>query len=540
MQSILPYDCIADILRFLRDDKKTLYECLFVDRNFCQLTVPLLWSRPFEKENMKKSYIIINTLVTCLKEKEKLQLMKEFNDSIEIKTALFDYASYIKGFDYQNFEYAIKKWTESYFNYFVQPFNIHIFIFQLMGDLIFTRTKNFKMLNLSHDKYHDEEEKSFEYNIFQKILTFNNIKKVLINLEKLELKYFSWGHDIDGSLGDKISNFFIELSKYSNNIQDLIIDIFFDSTNTSKVSRSLAKLIESQKNLSSLQVTEYIDYSFINSIQSQANSLKFLRIIELSNFHSLLPILYHCIKLKTLELTEYFEVEDLCELYNSHISLPPIHIENLLAYQIEMERNIQNFEDAMAILINLSKHKLESLTMEFVTCRTISFLKLSCPINLTYLSLKISTYGLIKLYEIISLLKLLKSLIIIESGRYEDPLSPESSNKINQLIKLANSIPISLTRLGISFLVDLSGYEMFYKEFSVPIQELDIYISLDDDHLKGIISYAEKNRNLNRVGIMRFNHSCLDGHISNDLYLKAKSLIPIIGETKKIKHFVNR
>ncbi|PKC62609.1 hypothetical protein RhiirA1_423628, partial [Rhizophagus irregularis] len=80
---------------------------------------------------------------------------------------------------------------------------------------------------------------------------------------------------------------------------------------------------------------------------------------------------------------------------------------------------------------------------------------------------------------------------------------------------------------------------MFYKEFSVPIQELDIYISLDDDHLKGIISYAEKNRNLKRVGIMRFNHSCLDGHISNDLYLKAKSLIPIIGETKKIKHFVN-
>src|SRR6266542_3716334 len=128
MQSILPYDCIKDILRFLRDDKKTLYDCLFVDRNFCQLVVQLLWSRHFEKEKMKKSYIIINTLVACLEEREKQRLIKEFNDSIEIKPALFDYASYIKGFDYQNFEYSIKKWTESYFNYFVQPFNVHIFI----------------------------------------------------------------------------------------------------------------------------------------------------------------------------------------------------------------------------------------------------------------------------------------------------------------------------------------------------------------------------------------------------------------------------
>ncbi|RIA95666.1 hypothetical protein C1645_872603 [Glomus cerebriforme] len=540
MQSILPYDCIVDILKFLRDDKKALYDCLFVNRTFCQLAIPLLWSRPFEKENMKKSYIIINTLMGCLKGREKQQLMEKFDKSIEIKPTLFDYASYIKGFDYQNFEYAIKKWTESYFNNLRQPFNIHIFIFQILGDLIFTRTRNFKMLNLSHDKYHDDDERSFEYNIFQKILTFNNIKKVLNNLEKLELRYFSWEHDIDGTFGDKISNFFIELSKCSNNIQDLIIDIFFDSTNTSKVSRSLARLIESQTNLYSLQVTEYIDYSFIHSIQSQANSLKFLRIIELSNFHSLLPILYHCVKLETLELTEYFEVEDLCDLYNSCKSLPPIHIENLLAYQIEMERNIQNFEDAMAILINLSKHKLESLTMEFVTYRTINFLKLTCPINLTYLSLKISTFGLIKLYEIFSLLKSLKTLIIIESGRYEDPLSPESTDKTNQLIQLAISIPISLKRLGISFLVDLSGYENFYQTFSVPIQELDIYISLDDDHLRKIISFAEKNRYLKRLGIMRFNHSRLDGHISNELYELAKSLIPIIGETKKIKHYVNR
>src|SRR4051812_48103007 len=142
MSSILPYDVLADILDFLRDDKKTLYDCLFADRTFCQLAVPLLWSRPFEKENTKKQYVIINTLISCLNEKEKRQL-KEINDSIRINSALFDYSRYIKGFDYQNFEYAIKRWTEIYLNDFIQPNKI---IFHLIGDLIFTRTKNFKML----------------------------------------------------------------------------------------------------------------------------------------------------------------------------------------------------------------------------------------------------------------------------------------------------------------------------------------------------------------------------------------------------------
>ena len=93
---------------------------------------------------------------------------------------------------------------------------------------------------------------------------------------------------------------------------------------------------------------------------------------------------------------------------------------------------------------------------------------------------------------------------------------------------------------GISFLIDLSGYEKFYEEFLVPIQELDVYIVLGNDHLKKIISYAEKNRNLRRLGIMRYNNSLLDGHFSRVLHLKAKSIIPIIGETKRIKHFVNK
>src|SRR6266480_5905171 len=102
----------------------------------------------------------------------------------------------------------------------------------------------------------------------------------------------------------------------------------------------------------------------------------------------------------------------------------------------------------------------------------------------------------------------------MELEMYEGRLSPESTNKTNQLTQLANAIPHTLKCLGISFLIDLYGYEKFYQEFSVPIQELDIYISLNNDHFEKIISYAEKNRNLKRVGIMRFENSLSDGHIS--------------------------
>ncbi|CAI2166938.1 20725_t:CDS:1 [Funneliformis geosporum] len=535
MTSILPYDCIRDMLEFLRDDKKTLYDCLYVNRTWCQLTIPLLWTRPFEKENGNKSHLVIDTLITCLNEEENQRLRAELNDLPETKPALFKYAIYINGFDYQNFENAIKKWTKLRCNEI--NVNMHVFLFQIIGNLIFSRSKNLKILNLNHDDKCHDDEKSLEYTIFQKILTFNNVEKVLLNLEKLELKYFGWEYDIDGSFGDKISRFFIQLSNYSHNIQELIIDIFFDSTNTFKVSESLTKLIESQRNLHLLQVNEYIGYSFIHSIKSQANSLKFLRILELSNFHTLLPILHECVKLETLEFTEYFEVEKLGEFVNPNLSLPQIHIKNLLAYQIDMERNPQNFEDAMAILINLSRHKLESLTMEYVTYRTISFLKSHCPNNLTHLSLKISTFALFKLYELFPLLRSLETLILIESGRYEDSLSQESTNQLSQL---ARTIPPSLKCLGISFLIDLYGYKKFYEELSVPIQELDVYISLNDDHLKEIVSYAEKNRNLKRVGIMRFKSSLKDGHISMELYQRSKALIPFVGETKKIKHFVNK
>src|SRR5438874_10619987 len=71
-----PPDCISDILKFLDDDLDTLYSCLFVNRLWCRMTVPVLWSNPFRFNFNEKSVHLIHIYVSCLPEKDLNHLIK--------------------------------------------------------------------------------------------------------------------------------------------------------------------------------------------------------------------------------------------------------------------------------------------------------------------------------------------------------------------------------------------------------------------------------------------------------------------------------
>src|ERR1044072_8532518 len=99
----LPKECFNDILSFL--DDSTLYNCLFVNRYLCRLTVPIIWRDPF-RDYKKHKHSLIQTLLSCLNEEESFLSTRHFND----QDPLFEYGKFIKIIRHQYCVNIITKW----------------------------------------------------------------------------------------------------------------------------------------------------------------------------------------------------------------------------------------------------------------------------------------------------------------------------------------------------------------------------------------------------------------------------------------------
>src|SRR5579859_7509345 len=103
---ILPYDCLYHILKYLRNDYSTLFNCSLVNRFWCRTAIPFLYANPFKPNN----YSIILNLILSLNKTEILQLKNilkliDINDDINIDNVidkhkpLFDYPKYLEHYD---------------------------------------------------------------------------------------------------------------------------------------------------------------------------------------------------------------------------------------------------------------------------------------------------------------------------------------------------------------------------------------------------------------------------------------------------------
>ena len=103
----LPNDCIYYILKYLREDYSTLFNCILVNKFWCREAVPLLYTDPFGKCD----YLIIPALILCFSKSEILQLKNilkryinddEFNKIDDIMNdeyePLFEYPMYFKSY----------------------------------------------------------------------------------------------------------------------------------------------------------------------------------------------------------------------------------------------------------------------------------------------------------------------------------------------------------------------------------------------------------------------------------------------------------
>src|SRR5947207_12518197 len=85
-------DCLLFI--FNQVNKKTLYSCLLVDKEWCNIVVPILWKKVLMYYESVK---LFNTILSCLPFPSKQLLSNngiKLSSEILLRSPLFDYISF--------------------------------------------------------------------------------------------------------------------------------------------------------------------------------------------------------------------------------------------------------------------------------------------------------------------------------------------------------------------------------------------------------------------------------------------------------------
>src|ERR1044072_857935 len=84
--------CLEEICKHLKDDKVSLFSCILINRSWCEMAIPILWSRPFENPMYGNHLTIFWTYVSCLPAEDKQRLSnKGIKLSNPNRKPLFDY-----------------------------------------------------------------------------------------------------------------------------------------------------------------------------------------------------------------------------------------------------------------------------------------------------------------------------------------------------------------------------------------------------------------------------------------------------------------
>ncbi len=69
------------IIQYLRNDLKSLYSCVLVNRLLCRITIPIFWEDPFSAICRGYHYNFLDTYFSFFNDDDKAQL-KEFGITI--------------------------------------------------------------------------------------------------------------------------------------------------------------------------------------------------------------------------------------------------------------------------------------------------------------------------------------------------------------------------------------------------------------------------------------------------------------------------
>ncbi|CAG8517459.1 15981_t:CDS:2 [Funneliformis mosseae] len=269
-------ECYDIIIDSLKNELPTLYSCINVNRSFCRIFIPILWSNPFKFIKTDQKLIqIFNTLIHCLDPSIKIK-------EIPTSKAYFDYHTLIKEFELNPLQKGLRLWTLKYLSKQNETFLIScdkkirkkvVKINKYIGELFFSKRNQYEFINIYYNDL------LFAPKSLLDVCGFKNHEESLIKVNKLSIGFF---HKSNANLIPVITENFSKLQKIlSPNIQHLQISIDTTRQHT-KLSTNLINFIKSQLCLKSLIMGVFWNSlqnkSFLYALQKQSKSLTFLRL----------------------------------------------------------------------------------------------------------------------------------------------------------------------------------------------------------------------------------------------------------------------
>ncbi|CAB4482903.1 unnamed protein product [Rhizophagus irregularis] len=436
-------DVLFLIFEELKDDSKSLFSCLMVNRLWCKTVIPILWKNPwcYDINYSNKNYlfaIIVSYLSDDIKEsltRQGIQL-----PTVSFQLLLFDYLSYCKSIDVNTISIITSIGTPLTYNRFILEQECFILFMKKFPEL-----KYLDMRLIEHQIFYFPEAK----------FRFESLCELLCDTS------------ID-------SSYFYGLAWLCHCIQKLIIDNV-----EPKNYHGIAKLIGVQKNLKYFEWRDDHDLYFPGpnqdsykeiflALENKGHTINHLKLFFLYRYDSLQMVLPKLHKLKSLAINiEPFSIDQLklcvyrdLEIFRIgyyELKEASIIIENsgghlkkiFLESSYELDDVIDDFNDDSLIFIR----------KVYENCLSIEYLSLVFPPSKHHFN---------EFERLLKTCKNLKSLLLVI--RYMDDVETDElllKNGEDLLRLLIRSAPINLRE--IRFLYDvkfsLKALEEFFEKW---------------------------------------------------------------------------
>ncbi|GBB93534.1 hypothetical protein RclHR1_02190009 [Rhizophagus clarus] len=512
MRSIsLPDECLNELFLYL--DNKSLYKCLFVNRNYCRFAIPILWEKPFRPSFVREKYsLIINTLLNCLDKEEITTLIPYQINIIKYQKPLFEYGKFIRIIDQEFVKQNIITWlNSSNGKVFTERYNITKYqdcrvkkLIKVIYHMIIRQGSNLKEINLrvfQSDFYIDLPKFSIFQNQIPGIMNLRSLK-VDIDLESSDDKRY-----------ENTMEFLKSIHKSCNNIINCDLLIYKLNYN---IVKEFLNIIKSQPLKRISIYTNFLEQhkkEIIYALEYRSFSLKELIFIYM-DFKNI--DLTSITKLECLEKLEFDNCEGFtyehCNIFSKkkfqlkelklwHDDLDVIYDSDNVYDQLGINLNV-----IVGLIITLGGESLLKLSLNIITSETIKAVKESCP-RIDFLHIRIisskSLNSIIPLICELSLLKILHIQMDSDEVNNNNNNNNNSNNNSNQLIEILGDHLISVEYLYLNVLVCLSSFEYFTKNCKVNLKKwiFPCNESLRKDYLLCVDNYQRLHNSLKFLGI---------------------------------------
>ncbi|EXX62578.1 hypothetical protein GLOIN_2v1767282 [Rhizophagus irregularis DAOM 181602=DAOM 197198] len=292
-----------EIMQYLRKDLSTLYSCIFVNRLWCRLAIPLLWEDPFLIPN--QHYRCIGAYLSFLNEDSKAKFNEYgIDDKLLLSNTLFNYPSFIKYFDTYRVCRSASKWVVTLIDECNEK--LEILVYRYLIEVIIENEGNLNSFEVVLPT--DTDHKYFNDNM-DLILQNPNFT---CNISNLRL-YIS----DESSFRNDIIKFFKFLYSNCNSISSIFFKFFIHDR--SLIEKDLSEIIISQHNLKKITY----DFTFYNLLSLKDSNCS----------NTLNTIIFYNVDFKYI-------VNDLQEVFDQLNVLESIHIIYCLSLNSDFVKQI--------------------------------------------------------------------------------------------------------------------------------------------------------------------------------------------------------